>query len=328
VKAPPDRPTPERLARRLDEVASVLEASSRGLGLLALGSGGLERERLDAWSDLDFFVLVAPGAKAGFLDQPAWLSGPAPVAWLFRNTVDGFKVLWADGLFAELAVFELAELARIPFAPGRVVWAAPGLDLTCLEPRTAAGRSEALPGEAWAREELLSGLYVGLARFGRGEKLSAWRHVQGHCLQRFLELVQLTRPPAPGRVDPFDPLRRFEVRFPAEAALLPALLGGYEATPRAARALLDWLLATGPVNPALGAQVLSLIEAVSSSVQGQGGPAGALHAVRDPGEQLQALAPVVQPAPVGPQAEVEARPGAGHPDLLDRPLGVDDHLLP
>jgi hypothetical protein len=60
--------------------------------------------------------------------------------------------------------------------------------------------------------------------------------------------------------DPYDRLRRFEQRFPEAAGLLPAMLGGYLATPDAARALLAWLSATGPVNGPLARRVLALIE--------------------------------------------------------------------
>jgi lincosamide nucleotidyltransferase B/F len=250
-------PSPELLLRRLDELAATLAASGAGLALLALGSSGRERERLDRWSDLDFFAIVTPGAKAGLLQEPSWLSAPAQVEWLFRNTADGFKVLWADGVFGECAVFEPRELERIPYAPGRVAWSAPGFDPGVLEPRSRAGRASELPSEGWAREELLGGLYVGLARFRRGEKLSAFRVVQGHCLDRFLELVHRGGPEGG---DAYDRLRRFEGRFPAAAPLLPALLGGYEATPAAARAFLGWLEATGPVNQGLRRRVLELLE--------------------------------------------------------------------
>jgi hypothetical protein len=141
-----------------------------------------------------------------------------------------------------------------------VVWAAHGFDQKRLEPTNRGGLLPQLPGEAWARDELLSCLYVGLSRFRRGEKLSAFRFVQGHCLDRLLELIERSTPAATGFTDPYDRLRRFEVRFPGAAKLLPSLLGGYEATPRAARAFVEWLSFTGPVNEALRAQVLALAE--------------------------------------------------------------------
>jgi hypothetical protein len=99
-----------------------------------------------------------------------------------------------------------------------------------------------------------------MTRFRRGERLSALRLIQGHCLDRFLELVHRGRPVEGVPGDPHDRLRRFEQRFPEAAALLPAVLGGYQATPEAARALLAWLSATGPLNGPLARRVLALID--------------------------------------------------------------------
>src|SRR5688500_13710352 len=53
--------TPELLLERLNQIARSLAASGSGLALIGLGSVGEERERLDAWSDLDFFAIVGAG---------------------------------------------------------------------------------------------------------------------------------------------------------------------------------------------------------------------------------------------------------------------------
>ncbi len=226
--------------------------------MLALGSMGLERDRADRWSDLDFFALVEPGSKQQFLHHPEWLAADSRIDWLFRNTPDGFKVLWADGIFAEMAVFELEELARIPFAAGRVVWSLPTLDHARLLP-TLPRPSRELPDEHWARDELLSNLVIGLKRFHRGERLSAFRLIQGHCLDRFLDLVERSGPPTAAARDPFDRLRRFELNYPTWAGQLPHLLAGYDATPRAAEAFLRWLSETGPVNESLRAAIGAML---------------------------------------------------------------------
>lgn len=207
--------------------------------LIARGSVGRETDRIDAWSDLDFFVVAAAGAKRRRLARPDWLAAAHPLAWHVRNTADGFKALMADGVFCEFAVFEPAELEAIPFAPGRVAWKREGVDDTIAAPRRP------LPGattdETWIVGEALACLLVGLGRWRRGEKLSAMRFVQGHALDRLIELDALrTRPPAG---DPFSGERRFEARQPAVAAELAALAPGYERTPQAALAMLDALAA-------------------------------------------------------------------------------------
>lgn len=247
--------TPDLLAR-LDAIGQSLAASGQALALIGLGSVGRETARLDAWSDLDFFAIVEPGAKARYLDRLDWLDAAHPLAWHYRNTVDGHKALMVDGVFCEFAVFEPQELAGIPFAPGRLVWARDGVDPAIVEPRRPLPAAT-LPDETWIVGELLSNLLVGLQRWQRGEKLSAMRLVQVHALDRLIELDALRAAPAPG--DPFNRERRLEARQAALAAELPALAPGYARTPAAALALLAALERRGALlNGAVVARIHSL----------------------------------------------------------------------
>lgn len=247
-----------RLLERLDAIAGSLQRDPAALALIALGSAGREPERLDAWSDLDFFVIVQPGAKARFIDDLSWLAAARPLAWHFRNTADGHKALMDDGVFCEFAVFTPDELAPIPFAPGRVAWRREGVDASIGVPRRA------LPSpsrdETWIVGEALSCLLVGLSRWQRGEKLSAMRLVQGAALDRLIELDALRTSPPAG--DPFNHERRLEARQPALAAELPRLAPGYAHTPAAARALLQAFAARGAaLNAAATARIAALAAA-------------------------------------------------------------------
>ena len=87
------------LLTRLDDIGRTLEKSGHALALIGLGSVGVEIERLDAYSDLDFFAIVEKGYKRQYLDNLDWLSSLCPVAYSFRNTEDGYKLLFQDGIF-------------------------------------------------------------------------------------------------------------------------------------------------------------------------------------------------------------------------------------
>lgn len=256
--------TPSALLRRLDEIASALERSGRAVALLGLGSVGTQTARLDAWSDLDFFAVVEPGAKERFLHDLDWLTAAEPIAFAFRNTRDGHKVLFADGILCELAVFEPDELATIPFTPGRVVWHRPGVDVATLAPVLPLPVPET--DVAWQLGEALTDLYVGLGRFHRGERLAAARLVQGHAVDRVLELASITAAAGPGGAappvhrDPFAPERRAEQRLPELRERLPEFVQGYERTPESARAILAYLDAHFDVDPAMHAAVSALAE--------------------------------------------------------------------
>ena len=251
---------PQSLLNRLDAIGRSLAGRESALALIGLGSVGLERDRLDSFSDLDFFVIVQPGTKAGYLQDLSWLTDIAPVAYYFQNTKDGYKLLYEDGIFCEFAVFEEAELAPIPFAPGRIIWKAPGVDERLTVPQHAHERAQEAPAEAWLLGEALTNLYVGLQREQRGETLSAMRFIQGHAVQHVLNLAERLQTPAAVSEDPFSRERRFELRYPALVPLLSGLLQGYEKNRESAWAALAFLDDNFKINPAMKRAILHLCQ--------------------------------------------------------------------
>lgn len=249
-------PTPPQLLARLEAIGQSLAATGRGLALLGLGSAGAEVARLDQYSDLDFFVIVQPGAKEDFLSSLDWLESAAPIVYSFLNTVDGYKLLFADGVFAEMAIFEPQELQRIPFAGGRIIWQAEGFTLPVPLSGNRRSEDQEAPSIAWRVNEALTNLYIGLGRFQRGEKLSAARFIQGYALDQVLALASQLEHPRAHQADPFDHARRFEQIFPETAVFLPAFMPGYEETLAAARAILTFLDQHFELNPAMKAVVL------------------------------------------------------------------------
>jgi hypothetical protein len=244
-----------RLLARLDAIGAALQASEHGLALLALGSVGVEMERLDQYSDLDFFAIVKTGSKQAFMDDLGWLA--APIAYRFQNTVDGYKVLYEDGIFAEFAVFEPDDLAPIPFAPGRIVWKAAEFDESLVAARV---RTPGKPSLEHALGEALTNLYVGMGRYHRGEKLSAMRFIQVYAVDQVMKLAPYIEPDQPALRDPFTEERRFEQRFPGIAARLPDMLQGYTRSPESARATLAFLSEHFEVNAAIKARILELCD--------------------------------------------------------------------
>lgn len=250
--------TPEILQERLASLAGELSTRTDALALLALGSVGTETDRLDAWSDLDFFVFVSDGAKGRYLENLDWLAAAHPLMWHFQNTVDGRKALMTDGVFCEFAVFEIHELSRIPYAPGRFIWRRSDVDEALAHARLPL---PARHSPDWLIGEALSNLVIGLQRHARGERLAAMRMIQVHTLDRVLELLELRQPASDDSYaarDPFNVDRRIEVRSSQAALALPAWAAGYERTVPAALALLAALEAHGGV-PAEVAEHIKLL---------------------------------------------------------------------
>lgn len=257
--------TPRMLQDRLESLARQLSGRADALALLALGSVGTETDRLDAWSDLDFFVLVSDGSKSRYIANLDWLAAAHPLAWHFQNTADGHKALMTDGVFCEFAVFEIHELSRIPYAPGRFIWRRNEVDEALASsrmPLPARHGSGSLVGEA------LSSLIVGLQRHARGERLAAMRLIQVHCLDRVLEFLEMLQPGSGDSVtarDPFDVDRRIEMRSPQLAQDLPIWAGGYGSTVTAALALLAALEAHHVVPAAVSGHIRALATTASSA---------------------------------------------------------------
>jgi hypothetical protein len=249
----------QSLLKRLNEIGYSLEKSGHALALIGLGSVGLELDRLDSYSDLDFFAIVEEGYKSTYLDSIHWLSDIQPVAYSFLNTDDGYKVLFEDGIFCEFAVFEPAELERIPFAPGRIVWKRADAPDAFGQPATIPSLKR-MQNRDWLLGEAVTNIYVGLHREKRGEKLSATRFIQGYAVDRLLELVEDIEPANEISRDPFVNERRFEQRFPALTARVSTWMQGYERNSESALAILAFLEEHFEVNESLARAIRALCD--------------------------------------------------------------------
>lgn len=247
----------ELLKQRLFAIGESLKNSNKALALLGLGSAGSEIERMDEYSDLDFFAIVQHGQKTTFLESLDWLASIGPIAYAFMNTKDGFKVFYTDDVFLEFAVFEPAELDGIPFASEKIIWQDERFDPSILQPTQK--ESKALDLE-WSIGECLTNLYIGMSRYRRGEKLSAFRFIQHFAIDRILDLAQRVEAEQPAYKDQFGNERRFEQRFPETAVLLPQLMQGYDKTPESTRAILAFLEAHFEINQAIKQAILKLVD--------------------------------------------------------------------
>ena len=245
-----------QLKQRLADIATAVERHPHGLGLLGLGSAGLEQNRMDEYSDLDFFAIVEAGFKQRFIDDLSWLEQDQRIAWCFRNTADGYKLFFDDGVFCEFAVFEPDELAHIPYAEGAFVWRDESLDPHFAAPTLTP--PDVSDDPSFLLGELLTNLYVGMCRFRRGEKISAMRFVQVYAMDRLLTLLDLSQSGQGSSLDPFCLDRRAEQRHGQHASLLLACSQGAQACPESARHMLDFVCRHYQVERFLENQIRAL----------------------------------------------------------------------
>ncbi|MDQ0195726.1 hypothetical protein [Paenibacillus wynnii] len=250
----------ELLLLRLDEIGIALEKKGEALLLLGLGSVGIETHRLDEYSDLDFFLIVAPGAKDRFINQLDWLEDACPLTYSFRNTKDGYKVMFEDGIYGEFAVFEERELENIPFSGGRMVWKASSYERKSEIESTLDFPNLKAESVDYIVNEALTNIYVGLGRFARGEKLSATRFIESYAVNGILSALHLLEPEMDGYPDKFNNERRVEQRFPEFSKRIGSLMQGYDKVPYSALELLSYLEEIYPVNDRMSAEIRKLAD--------------------------------------------------------------------
>ncbi|BDX04781.1 hypothetical protein [Planctobacterium marinum] len=245
------------LLRRLQQIAHMLKQHPQGLGLLGLGSTG-DQSRMDEYSDLDFFAVVAEDHKYAFIDDLSWLANIAPVAYAFRNTQDGYKLLYGDGVFCEFAVFEAKELQSIPYQSGQFIWRDDSLPESLATPCLSTPEiSQDVP---FLLGELLTNLYVGLCRYQRGEMCSAQRFVQVYAMDRLISLLDLTLTETDlQKRDPFCIDRRAEQRHRQVAQHLSGFLSDAARLPETVVNMLDFVKQRFPVDSAMEANIRELL---------------------------------------------------------------------
>lgn len=249
-------PAVQHLLGRLDAIGARLEKQDGALALLGLGSVGLDVWRADRFSDLDFFVIAEADTAVCLREDLSWLASVETLSFAHRNTADGWKVLFADGIFGEFAVFSPEQLANIPFQPGRIIWSREGVDVKTLKPTR-----QAVPTDfTWTVSEALTCIYVGLCRFRRGEVLASHRMIQGHALDLVLTLIWASHE-GEQRGDPFNPSRRAELIWPDRRAWLRQACAGYGQSIEAAQILLTELHRFGPLPKPLLAAIEALLAA-------------------------------------------------------------------
>lgn len=251
----------ELLLERLNDIGKSLERKGGALLLLGLGSVGTELERLDEYSDLDFFVIVKPGQKQRYIDHLDWLEEVHPLAYSFKNTDVGYKILFEDGIYGEYAIFEELEMANVSYTNGRVVWKDPMYHDNVVAAPSASIPNQRVNDLEFPLNEALTNLYVGLGRYIRGERLSATRFIQSYAIDRILSILHLLEQEVDYYPDPFGNERRLEVRFPHFAERIGDMIQGYDHVAESAICILNFLEEVYPVNRRLADEIrgLSLI---------------------------------------------------------------------
>lgn len=208
----------QKINETLDLLAKAAAKSIHSIALLGAGSVGAELARVDQFSDIDFFLIVDEGFSAEFINDNSWFGQELPIAFQFRDTQHGNKVLLENGVFLEFAIFTEVELAENGIPGLRKLWSRPQFSVPDLSSKQPQVREL-----SYYVDEALSNLLVGALRLRRGERLAALSMIERYALTNFLIAYRVKN--HIGIEDPFNIERRAETSLGLDFA---KFLNGYE----------------------------------------------------------------------------------------------------
>jgi hypothetical protein len=244
-----------KVLKRMQELASHVSEIKEVRCLLGLGSIA-NHNRLDEYSDIDFFLIVENGHKHRFMDKLDWLE-VKPLVYTFQNTKDGYKAMYDDGIFAEFAVFDEEEMKTARFTGGKVFYHKDDFDLELIKPKFEPKQKEV--DITFNVNEAMTNLYIGLLRGLRGEKSSAMSFIQSYAYGLSIELFPKVFEETKLEVDPYVFERRIESRFPKQKELLASMRQGIKHNHASAKIILDFLNQHFEVNKDFYNQINDLI---------------------------------------------------------------------
>lgn len=242
--------------QRMEKLAEKLKSYKDAQCLLGLGSMSQVR-RADNYSDMDFFLIVKEGSKQAFLDDLKWLS-VRPLVYIFRNTLDGYKVLFDDGVFAEFAVFTEKEIIEAQFTKGIVYYKTNDFDVSLVTPKNMPKQN--VIDRNHHLNEALTNIYIGLNRLQRGEVSSATTFIQNHAFNNILRLFDGIFKQIDDYFDPYVYERRIEFKYTEARDLLPKFRQGYDKNKESALEMIQFLAKNYEINAYLLGKINELLE--------------------------------------------------------------------
>lgn len=207
-------PSQDTLARFIKYSESLIDSCKQNpkiIGLVLVGSTA-ETERVDEWSDHDFFVITESNDQEPLRRNLSWLPNSEEIAFWFRETEHGLKVVYNSGEVLEFAIFDCDELRGCTVNHHRLAY---GNDEVERALSTAINRMpEVVIGDDLADfRHFLSVLVIQVGRARRGELLTAGQGIRGTAATALLKV--LTRClPHDRQLDKLDVSRRFEFAHP------------------------------------------------------------------------------------------------------------------
>jgi len=191
------------------------------IGLVLVGSTA-ETERVDEWSDHDFFVITETGLQEPLRKDLSWLPESESIAFWFRETEHGLKVVYKSGDVLEFAIFDCDELSGCMVNHHRLAYGNHEVEKALLQAKNRL--PQVVVGDDLADfRHFLSVLIIQVGRARRGELLTAGAGIRGTATTALLRVFTRRLPHNP-ILDKLDVSRRFEFAHPEIGGLIAIAL--------------------------------------------------------------------------------------------------------
>jgi predicted nucleotidyltransferase len=203
--------------------------------------GSVSKGKNDGYSDLDFLVIAKPESITSYTEDLGWLDKILPIETSLREGVDNYKVLFKNGLIGDFGVASVHHYQEYPHEKGVVVFQREWLDLE-------SANYQILP-EIWSLDhwlnQFLFSSYIALGRYLRGEKICAFRMINGDAVTAFLHLMKSPQ----YKYDDFQIDRHYEEISDNQSFLPSEILLGLDQIPNQVSFMLKKIICLYNTNP-------------------------------------------------------------------------------
>lgn len=227
----------------MDQIVNTLKNGLLNIDdvLAFLVFGSVSKERDDVYSDLDFLVIAKPESITSYTEDLSWLDKIMPIETCLREGIDNYKVLFKNGLIGDFGVTSVHHYQEYPHEKGVVIFQREGLDI---ESTNYQILPDTWPLDHWLNQFLFSS-YIALGRYLRGEKICAFRIINGDAMTAFLHLIKNSE----HKYDDFQIDRHYE-KISANQSFLPSeILLGIDQIPSLVSFMLSKIINRYDANP-------------------------------------------------------------------------------
>lgn len=273
----------ELIEARLEQINETISAQPQTLAIIRPQENDNPCSIKENDCDIRLVVLVATGSEEKLLRDIRWLADIQHIAYEFKRSPGHFRFLFSDGLFCDFTVAEEQKLDISDLSHGQILWQK---DKTKTDYKDVINITQIKHSKSpitkheescWLLGEFLTNLLIGLRRYSKGDKLSAFYIIQHHALSQLLELVdkwedkidisidsaasQQTCKSCGSKTDELNiEPSSFEANYPQMVPLVEEFALGYDRSPKSAHAMLQYVEQHDTINYFIKDQIINLIK--------------------------------------------------------------------